>query len=163
MKYPQMLVFKLNAEVTTREARESKRPGLIIQAFHQMAFWMLSQFVEHDAVKSVMVTSVYRTQADDAEQLVELQHHIKFSVDGADIGLSEPGAQENLAHEIAPAEYLGRGTITLHRADDIVTNFLAAVEVDSPEAVNGVVNQLASRLVPELGRLVIQHQLNSFA
>lgn len=163
MKYPQMLVYKLGAEVTTREARESKKPGLIVPAFHQMAFWMLSQFVEHVALKSVMVTAVYRTETVDAEQLVELQHHIKFSADGADIGLSEPGAQENLAHEIAPAEYLGRGTITLERADDIVASFLAAVEGDNQEAVSAAVHQLACRLVPALGRLVIQHQLNSFA
>jgi hypothetical protein len=162
MNYPQLMLYKLTAEGTTREARESRKPGLTLLAFHQMAFWVLSQFAVHDSLKSLMVTAVYRADSYDQEQLVEVKHHIKVVADGADLGLSEPGAQENLAHEIAPVEYLGSGTITVLRNDDVVTKFIAAVAADNKEVVDGTVHQLASRLVPALGKLLIQHQLNSF-
>ena len=156
------MLYKLAAEGTTREARESRKPGLALMAFHQMAFWVLSQFAVHDGLKSLMLTAVYKADSYDEEQLLEVKHHIKFVADGADLGLSEPGAQENLAHEIAPVEYLGRGTITVLRNDDVVTKFIAAVAADNKEVVDGTVHQLASRLVPALGKLLIQHQLNSF-
>ncbi|KWU19023.1 hypothetical protein [Burkholderia cenocepacia] len=162
MDYPQLMIYQLTAEGTTREARESRKPGLTILAFHQMAFWVLSQFAQHDGLKSLMLTTVYKADSYVDEQLLEVKHHVKFAADGADLGLSEPGAQENLAHEIAPTEYLGNGTITVLRDDEVVKSFISAVATEKKELVDGTVHQLASRLVPALGKLLIQHQLNSF-
>jgi hypothetical protein len=161
MDYPQLMLHKLVAKVTTREVQESRRTALTVQAFYSLACWALSQFAENPLLSSIVLTALYRVENVEQEQLVVVQHHLKVVAYGADLGLSEPGAQEALAHELAPIEFLGQGTITIERSTDLVREFIAALDVNDSELIGAAVHRLATRLVPELGKIDVRHTLSA--
>lgn len=156
-----LMLLKLKFNVIAQAAISAGNPQLKVQAFYKLAFWMLSQFAEHELLNELRITTVYKLDSHPKEQLVELGHHVKFVAIGADLGLGDATAQESFAQSLVPLAYTGNGTVTLTAAHELVREFLSAQGDPSTEALEAIVFKLASRLVLELGKLTIVHRMNS--
>ena len=159
--YPGMLTLRIVAQGVAQRAIASADEYNKVQAFFGLAFWLLSSFAEHPGLRRVQATAIYKMQDAHDLQLVQVDHHLKLTALGADLGLADPDALRELIAEIAPLPFLGEGVFHLESDSELVRGFVAAMTGEDEEAAEALVYRLATRLVQALGTLQVAHSLNN--